>query len=365
MRSTFLGRTALASALLFAIGACGDSGSGGPDFDDEATTEETADAAASAIQFIGDAVEQLNFDGPDIALSATKGLAQARALRGPIPLPSSLPAEIAMPGLHFTASGGIQLSAAPGCSVSSWGTDGDPWDWYDGNENGVADDWGIDYRCVTKDSADVENIRTYTQVLKLQIKENTASVFGYHATQSYSSSNRWEDGNGYGGGFEMEETLDLRAGSATHAVHYDGKEWGEGDSFGDGEGGRAEFAYGASSNVSFDPDGTIIYGDPLPDGDLDVSGRIYFAETDDVSLSFSFETTDPLAFESSCYGDTHPPYVDGTLVGRLNGNAHSASYEVNFTDCGSYEVETHNTSDEPVVVTQRPPQGERAAMGRR
>jgi hypothetical protein len=348
MRSTFFGRTALASALIFAIGACGDSGSSGPDFDDEATSAETEDVAYDAVEIAVDVVDQLNFDGPNIALSAAKAQAELRRSYGAQMGPSRLPIGIQMPGLTFTAAGGIHLAAVPGCTISSYGSDGEPWDWYDGNENGIADDWGIEQTCVTLDSSIVENIRTQTQKLKITIKENTASLFGYHLSQAYSSNNRYENGDEFGGSFTGEETLDIRAGSATHHQEYESKEWSE------EEGEREEWVGGSESDVDFDPDGMVALGDPLPDGDFVLGGRRYFASTGGLSLSFTLETTDPLAYNAACWDDSfNPPFTDGTLVGRLNGRSSSAMFTIDFTACESYTIETDNTSDEVVVVSAR------------
>jgi hypothetical protein len=340
-----LSRVVFASALIFAFSACGDDQSG-PAFDDEATSAETEDVAYDAIEVAVDAMDQLNFDGPNIALSAARAQSALRTTYGAQMGASRLPAAISMPGLGFTATGGISLSAAPGCSTTSYGNDGDPWDWWDANENGIADDWGIEYTCVTKDSADLENILTRTDKLKITIKENGASLFGYHMTQSYSTTYRYENGDGYGGGFTGEETLDIRATTATHASRYEGKEWNVED------GGRTEWVGGAESDVDFDPDGTIALEAPLPDGEFVLGGRRYFASTGGLSLSFTLETTDPLVYNAACWDDnSNPPFTDGTLVGHLNGRSSSAMFTIDFTGCETFEIDTDNTSDEPVVVS--------------
>jgi hypothetical protein len=274
--------------------------------------------------------------------------------------PSRFPAGIQMPGVTFNAAGGIQLSAAPGCTISSWGTDGDPWDWYDGNENGIADDWGIESTCVTKDSSNLDNIRTQTGKTRITIKENTASLFGYHVTQAYSTTNEYEDGDRYGYGLTGNETLDIRALSATHHQKYEWTEWDE-----DEGAEREEWVGGSESDVDFDPDGTISVEEPLPDGDFVLGGRTWFASTDGLSLSFTLETTDPLAYDAACWDDEYlPPFTDGTLVGHLNGRSSSAMFTIDFTGCESYDITTDNTSDEPVEVTARPSVERRVALRR-
>lgn len=340
-----LSRVVIASALIFAFSACGDDSSG-PSFDDEATTEETEDVAYDAVEIAANVIDQLNFDGPDIALSAARGRAALQAAHDARMGPSRLPPELPMPGVSFTAAGGIQLSAAPGCAISAYGNDGELWDWIDVNENGIADDWGLETTCVSQDSSDLENIVTRTDKLKITIRENNASLYGYRVTQAYSTTYRDEHGDGYGGGYTGDETLDVRADAATHAYQYEGKEWNE------EAGERHEGVAGSKSDVGFDPVGTIVFGDPLPNGEFVLAGRRYFASTGGLSLSFTLETTDPLVFSAACWNsNTLPPFTDGTLVGHLNGRSNSATFTIDFNACDDFTITTDHTSDEPVVVS--------------
>lgn len=351
MRSTFLGRTALASALLFAIGACGDSGgNSGPDFDNEATTAETSDAADAAAGMMTDIAYDLNFGSPDIFLAASASaqriarkhpeLAQGAGARVLAPV-------IAMPGLSAGADGAIHFSAAVGCTVTSSGSDGDPFDPYDGNSNGIPDDWHAKVVCVSRDTSDSENVVTLTQTVEAAAKENTAALHGFTSSLFYQVKQSDEEGNGSGGEIQLNETLDIRADRASDSYKFKVREWGTTD------GHTEEASGGEERSVTFDPDGAIALGSDLPGGDLEVNGRQWFANTDDVSLSFSIQTTDPLAYDASCFDATDPPFTDGTIVGRLNGGSHSAMFTVDFTGCGSYTITVDNTSDEPVVVSRQ------------
>jgi|GEM_PF-1940459 len=362
MRSTFLGRTALASALLFAIGACGDSGSSGPDFDDEATTADTEAAADDAAGLMSDLSYALNFGSPNVFLSANASAKRVLA-RHP-ELGGKLAAGIrsngiSMPGLTAAPGAGFQLSAAVGCSVESSGTDGSPFEPYDGNSNGIPDDWHVKYVCTDKDTSDAENTITYSTTIEISAKENTASLHGYSSRLSYKIRIADEEQNAEGVDVTGTDALDIRAGSASNDYVFSVREYST------VAGETEEGSGGEERHVTFDPDGTITLGNDLPDGDLTFRGRQWYANTDDVSLSFSIQTTDPLAYDASCFDATEPPYTDGTIVGRLNGGAHSAMFTVDFTACGNYTITVDNTSDEPVVVTRRPPLGERAALGRR
>ena len=70
-----LSRVALSSALIFAFSACGDDSSSGPEFDDEATTAETEEAAGDAAEMMADLTYSLSFGSPQIGLAAPKSAA--------------------------------------------------------------------------------------------------------------------------------------------------------------------------------------------------------------------------------------------------------------------------------------------------
>ena len=357
MRSTFLGRTALASALAIAIGACGDSGSGGPEFDDEATTEQVSDFAEQTIDLTGDLARQFHFGEPNPYLSAVKAFAVARATdRLPARSGSRLGTR-SLPALPLDAAGRPQLAAAPGCTITAHGIGEGPFDPYDGNHNDLPDDWGVEQKCVTYDSSDVSNIWTQRSTFRMVAKEDAASLYGFSAEFWYEVVWTSEEGEVEGSSFEAEETLDMRATEGHRNATWVDREWWT------GEGESGVWETGAEAEADFDPDGTIVFGQALPDGEISFTGRRWKCETGDESLSFTLETTDPLSMDGTCFteGPT-PPFTDGTLVGRLNGSATSATFTIDFTECGGYEVAIDNASDEPVVVTRRPPVERRTAL---
>lgn len=341
-----IARVAFATALIFAFSACGDDSSGGPSFDGEASSGDTENAADNAVNMMTDITYALNFGSPNVLLAAS---ASAKRLEAEHPgFGGVLSARIAahgimMPGLTVTAGAPIQFSSAPGCTIESSGTNGDPFDPYDGNENGIPDDWHVKYVCVEHPPAD----STVTTTIEASAKENTASLHGYSSHLSYDLKISDGEGNSVGGQFSMTEELDIRASGVTNDLTSKTREFSTQD--GTTEEGQA----GEERHVSFDPDGTIVLGDDLPDGDLSFSGKRWYANTDDVSLSFTIKTTTPLAYSAACFDATEPPFTDGTIVGTLNGNSHSASYTVHFTSCGNYTVEVSNTTD-PVVSAVTP-----------
>jgi hypothetical protein len=351
MHTKALSRLAVTGALVFAIGACGDSGSGGPEFDGEATTDETWTAAEDAAEAFGDAMHALNFGDPDIEiLAAASASAERLAARHPEFggrfFAQARAQGFRAPGLTTTRDG-IQLVAAPGCRVEASGTDGGPFDPYDGNDNGIPDDWHVKIVCVQQDSTDPGNVETVTQTQEIAVKENTDALHGFSARALLSIRGVQEDGNSGELRVEATQALAIKADGVDEDHTFKARlaSTAEGDAF--------ESQGGEERHVSFDPASPIALGSDLPDGDLTIDGRQWFANTDDVSLSFSIETTDPMAYDAACLGVTHPPFTDGTIVGRLNGNSNSARFQVDFTACGDYTIEVDNTSDEGIPVTRK------------
>lgn len=356
-----LSRFAIASAFVFAIGACSDSGSGGPDFDGEATSDETFEAGMGAGEMLADMMYTLNFGSPDIfvatAASARRFTASHPEFGGGL-APRLLDRGPAAPGLSATRGTGLQFVAAPGCSIVSSGTEGDPFDYYDGNGNSIPDDWHVKVVCVMQDSTDPANVTTITQTEEVTVKENSAAIYGYSAKSLFSIKVTDEEGSSAGIQFEGSDVLDIRADRINDHYKFTARGWET------TEEGLLEEQGGEERTAAFDPTGTITIESALPDGELTLNGRQWFAATDDLSLSFTLETTEPLEYESACFDVTDPPFSDGTLVGHLNGNANSATFTLAFSDCGDFTVTVDNTSDEPVVVTRGRPAQRMLALRR-
>jgi len=348
MQSTFFRRVAMASALMLAFSACGDDASGGPDFDDTATTEDTELMADAARNLAGHIMDQVDFGHPDLLLSLEATVARVRA-EHPFTARSPLGARLVrgmsdIPGLVAVPGAPLQLVAAPGCSITSHGSEGDPFDPYDGNENGIPDDWAVAYTCIVLDTSDASNTVTHRLRIEISAKENSASLHGYTSHQLYEEKAFDEEGNEEGELYEGEERLDIRAGLATRNGGYHAREWSS------IEGVTYEGLYSEMSDASFDPASAISLESPLPNGDLVFTGKRTYWETDDTSLSFSLDTPVTLAFNSECwYTDNTPAFSSGALRGRLNGNGDQATFTVTFNSCGNYTVVTDNTEDLPAA----------------
>lgn len=344
------------AALLFAsfAAACGGGdGESGPSFSDSVTTAEAtnfADGAAETASYLAD---NLNFGSPSLG-----GAAQAMYVRLQA-RPEVAAARARMTRLRGfgptapTWQSGLQAAtpqlAADGCSFSGHGLDEFPYgDPIDANGNGVPDDAAIDIVCTFTEEGGGDTVNTYSQEQHVAVKEISGSIYGM--TFSSHIRERWQDNHG---NFEQGELkqggkIDLRSGSAstdqTMSMGFSEEIDGEPVSYGAGE------EWGAD----FDADATIVEGDPLPNGDLNLHGHSFaYEEPEGRSLSFTITTPTALAYSAACAAsDTNPPFTDGVLLGKLNNSSSQASFEVDFTGCGTYTVAVDNAND-PATVARR------------
>ena len=340
-------RFALASILVFGIGGCGDSNSG-PDFDDEATTDETLGVSEDAVSLAQQIAYSMDFGTPNIFLAPMANAARSTAFGPHAVRPMQRRGAVAAVGLAtWTGDRAVALQAvaANGCSVTSHGTDGsDPFDYLDENGNDIPDDWSLKLVCVAVDSSDTSNVWTYTETYDVGAKEDMSALHGFEGRLHFSDIGRDEEGHSAGQVYTGTEVLDVRTGSVAHRFSFQVRY------FEDDE----ESVTGNEWNATFDPASDIVLGDPLPDGDLDFSGRSWFVNTGDISLSFALESTTPLAYSAACEaGDVTPPFTAGVIRGRLNNSSSAASFEVTFNDCADFTVTTSGTSDEGVPVVAR------------
>jgi hypothetical protein len=335
-------RVAMATALIFAFSACGSDSSGGTDFDDSATTGDTEDMAEGSADLATEIASAMDFGSPQIFVAAPAALAAFTA-KHPMARQSLLESKL-LTLAPRSAQFAPQLSAAAGCTLEGHGADGsDPFEPYDGNANGIPDDWAVKVVCVSVDSSDTAHVWTYTQKQELSVKENGAAIYGYDAAMVLSLRATDDDHNSEGIDFKGSDALDLRGTSAAHHFSFSAREYETFDGVTDEDSG------GESWDASFDPDGTIVIGDPLPDGILAFTGKNWYANSDDVSLSFTLDTPTSLLYSAACAEvNDNPPFTQGVIRGRLNGHTGSATFTVTMTDCGVYTVATEHT-DDPVV----------------
>lgn len=336
--------------VTLATSACGDDGPSGPSFDDSVSTAAALSMAGAAANAAAWTTSNLNFGGLGYGAAApmaasvlrdpSMALAQGRMRHLRLVDPSRLDWRAALLSARTRAVAGPQ-TVDDGCTFSGHGIwDNNEEEWVDANNNDIPDDMLFEYSC--REAGEGTEFETWSW--HVSIKEIPGSLWGF--TLRWKAVDRWDSGDGdfEVNTYEQGTDIDVRAESAnsaqafkwTYVERYDGVSWGKGT--------------GESWNTGFDPDAAIALGFALPDGDLTLSGRkFYYNNDDDTSISFALSTTTPLAYSSACaLANTDPPFTAGSLHGELNGNSHSASFDVTFTSCGNYSTEVNGAFDEPV-----------------
>lgn len=347
-------------ALVFAAftAACGGGdGGSGPSFADSVSTadaEDAADGAASTATYLAD---NLNFGSPSIGATAQAMYTrlmdkpEVAAFRAQLPRGSSFGAT-APSWQAVMRPAGLQL--VDGCSFSGHGLedfpDGPP---IDANGNGIGDDAAIDVVCTYTEEAGGDTVYTLREEQHVTLKEITASIYGMNL--HYEILYRVTNNHGYISEEKLEQsaTIDLRSSNAStdQSMKYSGR-YSEGDFEGAEHGAGA---FGEEWGADFAAASPIVYGDPLPNGNLSLHGHSFaWEEPDGVNLSFTITTPTVLAYSASCAAvPTNPPFTGGVLHGALNNSSSQASFDVTFTSCGNYTIDVNGAYDEPVAVTAR------------
>lgn len=352
--TTYRLRAAVALIVVaFAASACGDdSGSGGPSYEDSVSTAHATWMAEGATHAATDAINDFDFGEPSYGFVAPLAArvmsspavvaAQGRKRHlGPLD-PSRLDWRAAI--RQAPAGTGLQLVMEDHCTYTGHGLESfNEYDPTDANGNDIADDMLFEYKCTEPG----EGTEVDTWGLRVTIKENTSSLWGYTLRWKYYE--RWDSGDG---DFEVEtyeqaDDLDVRSGSAgedwsfkySYASRTDGVDFNEGN--------------GESWSADFDPDAAIAEGSTLPDGDLRLSGHRFDYETDAASYQFDVSTTTVLRHSAACeVGDDFSPFSSGVLHGKLNGNSGEASFNVTLTGCTTFTVDIDGAYDEPVEAAR-------------
>lgn len=353
--SRHLGVVALAFAAFTA--ACGGSDGGtGPSFPDSVSTADAENFAGGVADYAVYVSQAMNFGGPSIGVAAPAIAARIEAATPPM--------VAALPGVTFrqpdlslldwrqtvARARGPQFVAAEGCTVTIRGSY-DPYGEQpvDVNDNGIPDDFYVKMECVQTDSVATDTVVTETITQEVAYKELTSSLYGQTIVVRIEQEAHDNHGRYQFIRYNVDGKQDIRSNGVTDQASFTVRQ--ETNISGDVQFVEA----GESWDNAFAPATAIALGSDIPDGDLTIGGRRYFADSDGNNLSFGISTTDPLAYSAACaLAATNPPFSDGTLLGRLNNSASQASFQVDFTSCGNFTIAVNGAYDEPVVVTARP-----------
>ncbi|MGB7212785.1 MAG: hypothetical protein WBC97_09165 [Gemmatimonadales bacterium] len=311
--------TVLVLSAALGLAACGSKDTG-PSFAGTISNSSAADAGASADGFAGDLASTFNFGtGPNISLSA-----------------KASPKAVALLNRAWMAAGGraprytikgiakapLDMSSTSGCSALT-GSSGDTTD-TDGD--GIPNNDVITISCDTTladgthesvhgsaSIADVTGLYGYhfdvnlTEVLSRPDTSLTVVISG-HDYALFTAPSASDDLD-----LTISEVDKIGSVSAGGAIH---ENW------------DATFtAFG----------GSIVLGDPLPDGTIAFTGGFYITNVADGTQNFNFNilTVTPLSFVASCYAaDDQPPFDSGEIKGEFNGSA-SVGFTVTYSACSS------------------------------
>lgn len=322
----------LMAGAVVVLGACGGDGGTGPTFSDSVSTVDAQDFASDANSFAGNIASAIDFSGPSIGFSAPASV-QRMVDRGELPAlvgGRSLTAMVPrFDGLALVRAGGLQASAAEGCTLTTRGTLNGTSGFVDVNQNGLADDLYILLDCTYTDStSNPDTTFIAKQLIEQHLTENFGALWGFTMTLRYNVSERDQFGNGVGIVVTAGETLDIRGSSAGHRANIDVKVAQDSATV------HRRYAGGDGWNGAFTPTGSIVLGAPAPSGAIDFTARSWFTDTESINLSFSMATTTPLAYSAPCAAGASPHFTGGVIEGRLNNSASLASFTVTYTACG-------------------------------
>lgn len=312
-------RNSVAFLMVASVAACGDSSSG-PDYADVMTAGMAGDIGETSLYGTQDAFQGMDFGYAAVGIGAPAALVH----------PGHAPRYEIDPRRPEGLRAALQLANADGCSTSASGTDGDPWNPYDGNENGIPDDWTVSVTCVVSDTPSVGVTRVETIEQGMRIKEHSTQLWGFDASSFYRSHEVYSNGDDEDWKYELLHNVSVTpdAASAKYRVHYWQKYLDDGVPHDEDQ----EFKV----DLAFDPDGTIsAEAGALPDGELTITGSAHEIDPTDVSYRFDFSTPEPWLYSHECwYGAEEQPFVGGVLLARFNGND-EVGYTITWGACGN------------------------------
>jgi hypothetical protein len=309
-------RPFLGALALLVAAACSDST--GPDLNETFTEEDAEWVASDASGDVHYMADQMDFGLPYSSVTAIEAAVARAAGRRQSPRFAIGDRTLLRTQL---------LAAREGCTITASGTEGDPEDPYDGNDNGIPDDYRLSIDCVETEMIgdSVTEIERYRQVV--HIKERAGDLHGYELSFRWEVSEEVPGGDRWREWDEWSEVLSIRGDRAT--MHWTDRGVEEG-SWG-GEPYRDEWS--EQNSGSFTPDDLIVLGEALPDGELELEGVIRYVESEWGAIEFRIDTHEPLTYSTGCEYGEGQPFVDGALRGSYRGDV-DRGFRISYLSCG-------------------------------
>jgi hypothetical protein len=339
-------RSGLVLAFLSIVTACGEDG--GTDPSGGVFEEGMAwDAGEWAYWLPEQAVELLS--GEEDPLDDAPAFAGKAARRSTRALPSS-----ALPRFsRATMSSTLQAAIDQGCTVTASGTGEGPWDPYDGNHNGLPDDYHVKMECFHV--TDSITNATFQQRREIRAKERAGEDFGLDLTESYL--NRWEIDGELDEESKGDRTLRMSRnelhGTIDWTANYRNSTGGESPSwYSDREEAHGELdAEEFSGPAVRRPAGPTASRD-IPYGQFHFTGRIEYTESEGYGYAFDLSTPIPLQVDGECAWDIGQVFTGGVLLARFYGDA-DRGFGISFNNCGDGS-NMHIFGDEDELPSSKP-----------
>lgn len=320
-------RSGLVLALLSIATACGEDAGTGPS---GGVFEEGMawDAAEWAYWVPEQAVELLS--GEEDPLDDAPVFAGTAARKSTRALPA-----FALPRLsRANLASVLQAAADQGCTITSSGTDDGPWDPYDGNENGLPDDYHLKLDCFYV--TDTVTNATFQQRREIRAKERAGEEFGLDLTESYL--NRWEVDGELDEESKGDRTLQMSRnelhGTIGWTANYRYSEGGESPSwYTDHEEMHGELAAAEIGGPAVRRPAGPFASREIPYGEFRFTGKIEYAESEGYGYAFDLSTPIPLEVDGECAWDIGQLFTGGVILALYHGDA-DRGFGFSFNGCG-------------------------------
>ncbi len=348
MRHPTFVRSAVLAATVSLFSACGGD-STGPDFGDTFTEGNAEYFGEGVLSGAEQGMLSMHWGSPNIGLLGAPAFLGTRMTHhGSRPHPSRFPQPVA--GAPVASYLSALKAAAPGCTISGSGSNGDPFIPYDGNGNDIPDDWWVKASCDSEEEVGEGVTIAYHDEVEVRMKERTDILWGFDASVKQRYTDKASDGSDHDEGYaEMTETLAVTARRAeyTQTAKFGGNGLDGTEPYFGEDGGNFKLVFTPGED---DIQPLTLY----PDGVAALTGRVYSYDTDNPGWDWKISTPEPLLWSPECAVATNDPFIDGLVRVLLSGNAAKG---FDLTPDGCDEGWGIDIYGDDVPVTARMPRG--------